>query len=136
MDFNTFYKKNLSSSAKLLKVALDKERIFHFEVAHLITEARIRSGLTQEKLAKKVGTQQSSIARIEGGSALPSLSFLLKLAKAMGTYLVAPKFGFMVETAVANGQTQVTNMPSPYNFAISNGSNAGINSKSSNFATI
>lgn len=68
---------------------------FRFEVASLITEARYHYKLTQTQLAKKVGTQQPSIARIESGSTLPSLSFLERLADSIGTYLIAPQFGFM-----------------------------------------
>jgi len=70
---------------------------FRFEVANLITEARYHYKITQKQLAKKVGTQQPSIARMESGSTLPSLSFLERLADSLGTYLIAPQFGFMIE---------------------------------------
>lgn len=69
----------------------------HFQVSHLITEARAYKSLSQEELAHLVGTHQSSIARAESGASLPSLSFLHKIASALGTYLTAPKFGFMLE---------------------------------------
>ncbi|MFA7000165.1 MAG: helix-turn-helix transcriptional regulator [Candidatus Paceibacterota bacterium] len=97
MDFYELNKKIIESNKNLEKISENKELIFEFEVANLITEARYFSGLTQKQLAELVGTQQPSIARIEKGLALPSLSFLLKIAKAMGTYLIAPKFGFMEE---------------------------------------
>lgn len=97
MDFYELNKKIIESNKKLGKISEDGDLIFEFEVANLITEARYFSGLTQKQLAEIVGTQQPSIARIEKGLALPSLSFLLKIAKAMGTYLIAPKFGFMEE---------------------------------------
>ena len=38
-----------------------------------------------------VETQQSSISRVEGGTTLPSLSFLLKIAEALNTQLTPPK---------------------------------------------
>ena len=79
------------------KINENLKRDFRFEVANLITEARYHYKLTQAQLAKKVGTQQPSIARIESGSTLPSLSFLERLADSIGTYLVAPKFGFMAQ---------------------------------------
>lgn len=58
-----------------------------FEVSELITEARIKNGWTQEKLAKKVGTKQPSIARIERGNKLPSLEFLNKIMDVAGLQL-------------------------------------------------
>jgi len=88
MNLDQFEKK-VNKNHKTLK------RDFRFEIANLITEARYHYKLTQAQLAKKVGTQQPSIARIESGSALPSLSFLERLADSIGTYLVAPQFGFM-----------------------------------------
>lgn len=68
---------------------------FDFRVSHLVSEARLKRGLTQEKLAKLVGTQQPSIARVENGSITPSLDFLKKIALAIGTTLIPPRFGFM-----------------------------------------
>lgn len=62
-----------------------------------ITRARITAGLSQKKLAKKMGTKQSSISRAEGGSTLPSLSFLQKMAEALGTYIIEPKFATVAE---------------------------------------
>ncbi|KKR32880.1 MAG: Helix-turn-helix domain protein [Candidatus Gottesmanbacteria bacterium GW2011_GWC2_39_8] len=43
--------------------------------------------LSQRELAKKMGTSQAAIARVEGMSANPSLSFLKRLASALGTKL-------------------------------------------------
>ncbi|NQU78017.1 helix-turn-helix transcriptional regulator [Candidatus Falkowbacteria bacterium] len=66
-----------------------------FEISEMVIEARTKLGLTQKELADKVGTKQSSIARIENGNHLPSISFLQKIARAMGTTLIPPKFGFL-----------------------------------------
>jgi transcriptional regulator with XRE-family HTH domain len=41
-------------------------------------------GLTQAQLAEMVGTRQPSIARLENDSSTPSLSFLSKIAEALG----------------------------------------------------
>lgn len=46
--------------------------------------ARIKHKMTQLDVAKKVGTQQSSIARLESGSINPSLEFLQKVAQVVG----------------------------------------------------
>ena len=53
-------------------------------VSQLI-EARIKSGMTQKELAKKLGTKQSAIARLESGNANPTIAFLEKTSKALGT---------------------------------------------------
>jgi transcriptional regulator with XRE-family HTH domain len=50
--------------------------------AHLIREARIRSGMTQADLAGKLGTTQSAIARWETGGTQPSLETLTRVARA------------------------------------------------------
>lgn len=53
------------------------------EPAHQVTRLRIMRGLTQEELAEKVGTKQSSIARLENGKRPPSLSFLRRVVEAL-----------------------------------------------------
>jgi len=63
--------------------ALEEE----FALASLLIEARTRAKLTQAELADKMGTSQSTIARLESGKAAPSLSTLRRIAKATGTRL-------------------------------------------------
>jgi len=63
--------------------ALEEE----FALASLLIEARTGANLTQAELASKMGTSQSTIARLESGKAAPSLSTLRRLAKATGTRL-------------------------------------------------
>ncbi len=58
-----------------------------FEVSRALIEARIKKGLTQKKLAKKLKTTQSAISRLESGRSNPTLSFLQKLAAAFDSYL-------------------------------------------------
>jgi len=53
------------------------------EPGYQIARLRIQRGLTQAQLAELVGTQQPSIARLENGSSIPSLSFLQKIAAAL-----------------------------------------------------
>jgi len=57
-----------------------------FDLAAVVIEARMRAGLSQAALAKKIGTKQPAIARIEGGQ-LPSTTTLQRIAKATGTRL-------------------------------------------------
>jgi len=54
-----------------------------FEFVATIIKKRIEKGLTQKMLAKKLGTKQSAISRLESGAYNPSFSFLKKTAAAM-----------------------------------------------------
>jgi hypothetical protein len=51
---------------------------------HLIREARLRSGLTQAELARRIETTQSSVARWEAGHVRPSLETLNEIVRACG----------------------------------------------------
>lgn len=73
------------------------KRDLAFDVAQMLIEARVIKGITQEDLAWKMKTHQSGIARAESGKALPSLSFLNKMAAAYKSSLVTPRFAFMKE---------------------------------------
>ena len=53
------------------------------EPGYQVARLRIMQGLTQAQLAEMVGTRQPSIARLENGSSIPSLSFLNKVAIAL-----------------------------------------------------
>jgi ribosome-binding protein aMBF1 (putative translation factor) len=56
------------------------------EIAMAIRAARQRNNMTQARLAEKVGTTQSVIARLESGSDKrnPTLPFLARIAVACG----------------------------------------------------
>jgi ribosome-binding protein aMBF1 (putative translation factor) len=58
-----------------------------FAVAKAVIAARNRAGLTQMELARKMGTTQPVVARMEGGRVQPSLQTLQRLAKATGSRL-------------------------------------------------
>lgn len=58
-----------------------------FAFARMIIEKRIKNGLTQKELAKKIGTKQSAIARLESGEHNATLAFLQRVADALGTRL-------------------------------------------------
>jgi transcriptional regulator with XRE-family HTH domain len=55
------------------------------EPAYQVARLRILKGLTQEQLAELVGTRQPSIARLENGASTPTISFLRKVAAALGS---------------------------------------------------
>jgi ribosome-binding protein aMBF1 (putative translation factor) len=48
---------------------------------------RLRRGLSQADLAKRIGTQQSNIARIEAGREDPTMARARKIADALGVTL-------------------------------------------------
>jgi DNA-binding XRE family transcriptional regulator len=58
-----------------------------FAVIEALIRARTKARLSQADLAKKIGTTQSAIARLEGGGVSPSLSTLRRYAEATGTRL-------------------------------------------------
>lgn len=58
-----------------------------FQVIEALVRARTKANLSQAELARRIGTTQSAIARLEGGGVSPSLSTLRKYAEATGTKL-------------------------------------------------
>ena len=64
--------------------ALEKE----FVLASAVVDLRKSSGLTQEELARKMGTTQPVLARIESGRGRPSMRTLERPAEATGSRLV------------------------------------------------
>ena len=59
---------------------LDEE----FSVAAQLIKARMKANLTQDEVARRMGTTQSVVARLESGSPLPSLRSLKRYASAIG----------------------------------------------------
>ena len=58
------------------------------EPGRLLREARIRHGLSQERLAIRAGTTQSAISRIEQERGSPTVRTLQELLRLMGEDLV------------------------------------------------
>lgn len=67
--------------------ALEEE----FALAAAVAKARIRAGLSQAELARRMKTTQSTVARLESGRGRPSTRTLDRFAKATGHRL---KIGF------------------------------------------
>ena len=78
-------KKNLLKNKSTLKAYENLEP--EFALARMIIEKRLKRGLTQAELARKIGTKQSAIARLESGAYNPSIKFLSKVAGALGAKL-------------------------------------------------
>ena len=71
------------------EVAEEYERLKpKYQLISQLIEARVNRGLTQEQLAKKIGTKQSAVSRIESGRANPSIAFLQEISEALGRKLV------------------------------------------------
>ena len=64
--------------------ALEEE----FVLASAVMDVRNRAGLTQAELARKMGTTQPVVARLESGRIRPSLRTLERLAEATGSRLL------------------------------------------------
>lgn len=84
LDFDIWLKESLQNP--LFKKEYDRLEP-EFAIIQAVIDARMKKGITQEKLAKKMGTTQSAIARLESGNANPSVSFLQKLALALNSKL-------------------------------------------------
>jgi len=64
--------------------ALEEE----FVLAGAVMDVRNRAGLTQEELARRMGTTQPVVARLESGRTRPSMRTLERLAEATGSRLL------------------------------------------------
>lgn len=76
------HKKQLLRNPEL-REALRESRL-EYEIARAVILARVKHKLTQKDLAEKLKTKQSVISRVENARTTPSLSFLDRLASALG----------------------------------------------------
>lgn len=58
-----------------------------FRIIEALVRARTKARLSQAEVARRMGTTQSAIARMEGGAVSPSLSTLRRYAEATGSHL-------------------------------------------------
>ena len=84
LDFDVWLKEELKDPD--FKAEFDRQQP-EFALINAIIEARRKKGVTQKILAKKIGTKQSVISRLESGRANPSVAFLKKLADALSATL-------------------------------------------------
>jgi transcriptional regulator with XRE-family HTH domain len=81
IKFSTLHKKWMKDPEYRKEYdALEEEFALIAEVAR----ARLRSGLSQHELARRMKTTQSTIARLESGRGKPSTRTLSRFAKATG----------------------------------------------------
>lgn len=79
------YKKDLYQKNKGLEEKIKED--LSFQVGREFERVRIAKGFTQSQLAKKTGTKQPNIARLENGAFHHNTRFLQKVAKSLGTYV-------------------------------------------------
>lgn len=61
-----------------------EEQAYAFFTGRLIEDARKNAHLTQDELAKRVGSNKSYISRIENGKTEPKVSTFYRIASALG----------------------------------------------------
>jgi len=84
LDFEV-WKKEVLKNPKV-KAEYDKLQP-EFAMIQAVIDARTKTGVTQKELAKRIGTKQSVISRLESGRANPSVAFLKRFAKAINASL-------------------------------------------------
>lgn len=75
------YKTELNKNTEFIK-AKDELKL-KFALANIVFSKRLELGLSQSELAKKIGTKQSNISKIESGRSNPTLEFIYKISKAL-----------------------------------------------------
>lgn len=99
------YKKELLKNPKVRKECEKLQP--EFILASSLIEARIKSKMTQEEVAKRAGIPQSTIARAEGLThGIPKLSTLKKIAHVLGARLVVKLETKPAPEGVARGKAK------------------------------
>src|SRR5947208_7947303 len=112
IDGDTFLAAQLADSE--FRHAFEQRRLIH-EVAMAVKGMRQAAGLTQAQLAKRIGSSQPMIARIEKGldQRTPQFDTLQRIAAALGRQLklvfsMPADAGSIVEVEPARRHTRVT----------------------------
>lgn len=84
LDFNVFLNKQLKDPK--FKAEWDRQQP-EFAMIQAMIDVRRKKDLSQKQLAKKLGTTQSAISRLEKGNISPTVNFLQKLAEALDSRL-------------------------------------------------
>ena len=79
------FEKKLLRSKSFVKAASQVE--YEYSLAKSLIELRRRKNFSQAQLAKKAGTRQPVISRIETATVKPSLGLLERIAQALGAKL-------------------------------------------------
>lgn len=63
-----------------------ENQTLEFKIAQKLIAERLKAKLTQADIAKKMGTTQSAVARLESGDQLPTMKSIERYANALGKY--------------------------------------------------
>ncbi|STO91547.1 helix-turn-helix domain-containing protein [Fluoribacter dumoffii] len=87
LTLNEFIDNKIKQDAEFAK-HYEREQIIN-NIAVMIANARKERHMTQSELAKKIGSKQSVVSRLESGSSsfIPSLETLVKVADALNMRL-------------------------------------------------
>lgn len=78
-----------SRAARSAAYRAEQRRIAQFEaLARLVIRHRAALGISQQELARRVGTSHSAISRIESGRHKTNVATLQRIAEALGVRLV------------------------------------------------
>lgn len=75
-------KRELFKNPKVKKAYEDLQP--EFAIIQALIDARVKKKLSQEELARRMGTGQAVISRLENANASPSLALIKRLANALG----------------------------------------------------
>ncbi|RJP17180.1 MAG: XRE family transcriptional regulator [Candidatus Abyssobacteria bacterium SURF_5] len=84
-DLNKYVKKRKKKEKEFAQGY--EEGYEQFKIGVILREARVSAGLTQEELARRIGTKKTAISRIENHAEDVKLSTLKKTASALGKKL-------------------------------------------------
>ncbi len=75
------YQKTLNNDPEYLKA---KENLrLKFALGDIVLQHRLEKGLSQAELARRIGTKQANISKVESGLSNPTLEFIEKLGKVL-----------------------------------------------------
>ena len=80
------FKKEAFKRPGVRKAYTEMQPEFHIIRALIIS--RNKKGMSQRKLAKRIGITQSALARFENGNINPTLSFVQKITNGLGLKLL------------------------------------------------
>lgn len=84
-DWKTYKEGSLQNDPELARLYHELEP--EYQLARSFIEARLAKGMTQAELAQKAGVGQTVVARLESGTANPTVSTVSKVATALGKEL-------------------------------------------------
>jgi transcriptional regulator with XRE-family HTH domain len=80
------YRERLSHNAEYQKAT--EELKYHFAFGNAVLAARLKKGWSQTELARRAGTKQANISRIEAGLGNPTLDLIKKICDTLDLELI------------------------------------------------